>query len=421
MKISKLYYPEIKEELYVIDNDALKIHVIPQKGYGTCHFTWSIRYGSVYDSLTIGDAPNGTAHFLEHILFKGKNRNLISRFAEMGCFANALTDFSHTSFFLKCTKFQLKQCIEAFIDHIFNPDFSNEAIVTERKIIEHEIMLYHDKAERRVFYNLLKGLYRNHPINSDILGSKDSIARINSQELERVYKRFYQPANMMLLIIGDIDINEIINLIDRRFQFNDTAICNPLTGLSWEKEINLNRIEVTMEISEPIINLGFKIDVEKIQLKSMIQEETIVIFILEMLTGEKSPLQQALINNNIISKKLDFNVLMDEGYGLSYIEAKSKFTNQLIEKFLEKVAEFDKAELDENRLERIKRLYARDFFKAVNSTDWLCQIFPYTCFKGVTVFDFFQIYRSISIDDIRRGFNQYFNLDYFAASIISSH
>ena len=74
--------------------------------------------------------------------------------------------------------------------------------------------MYRDNPGWRSFFNLLKSLYKENPVRKDIVGNIESIDRINKDMLYKCYNVFYHPSNMVIFVIGDVDINQIFDQVD---------------------------------------------------------------------------------------------------------------------------------------------------------------------------------------------------------------
>ena len=65
-----------------------------------------------------------------------------------------------------------------------------------------------------VYYGLIESLYAKHPIHIDIAGTVESIAEITKETLYECYYTFYHPSNMSLFIVGGVDPEEVITLVN---------------------------------------------------------------------------------------------------------------------------------------------------------------------------------------------------------------
>jgi hypothetical protein len=63
-----------------------------------------------------------------------------------------------------------------------------------------------------VFMNLMKALYRNHPIRVSVAGSQESISHITPETLYACHKAFYHPSNMVLCVAGNLDARRVVDI-----------------------------------------------------------------------------------------------------------------------------------------------------------------------------------------------------------------
>ncbi len=85
----------------------------------------------------------------------------------------------------------------------------------EQGIIGQEIRMCEDNPERRVLFNLLRGLYAVHPVRLDIAGTVESIAEITPELLYGCYETFYNLHNMVLAVSGNVTPEQVLRVADR--------------------------------------------------------------------------------------------------------------------------------------------------------------------------------------------------------------
>ncbi|MBR5134617.1 MAG: insulinase family protein, partial [Clostridia bacterium] len=173
---------------------GLTIFVYPKRGFRSTYAMFATRYGSIDTSFVKDgeriDVPAGIAHYLEHKLFENEDCDAFERYAETGASANAYTSFDQTAYLFSCTQ-QVTESLEILLDFVQKPYFTEQTVEKERGIIGQEIRMGEDSPFRRVFCNLLKGLYSEHPVQTDIAGTVESIAQITPELLYDCYDTFY--------------------------------------------------------------------------------------------------------------------------------------------------------------------------------------------------------------------------------------
>ncbi len=164
---------------------------------------------------------NGTAHFLEHILFRlskhGSTKCLNSKFEAIGAYVNAFTAKEYTYYYTRALSQNLKKAFNLLADILFPMEFRTKDIEYERKVILEEIKLYNDDPDELIFDYADCFILGNHPLAKPITGELNSVSEINRRVLERFYKKFYQPQNIIISAVGNVDHDIIVELAVKRF------------------------------------------------------------------------------------------------------------------------------------------------------------------------------------------------------------
>ncbi len=184
---------------------------------------------SQYTSFALGvfinagsrdDSPNtsGTAHFVEHLIFrkskKYNSKQIANKFEEFGAYTNAYTTQEITCFYVRALKPHIKKSINLLLEIVLNPDFNETDTNIERKIILEEIKSYEDDIEENISDIGDKLLFGNHSLGNPILGSINSIKSITIQNLNDFHKKFYNPSNIIISIVGDIEHHKLCEYIE---------------------------------------------------------------------------------------------------------------------------------------------------------------------------------------------------------------
>ena len=215
----KITYDQINETLYteVLPN-GLTVYLLPKAGYHKTYGLFSTNYGSLDNRFVpLGESepvtvPDGIAHFLEHKLFEKEAGDVFQVFGKQGASANAFTSFTKTSYLFSATD-QIRLNLETLLDFVQEPYFTKESVEKEKGIIGQEIGMYQDDPYFLQFSGLLAQMYPDHPLAVDILGTVETIDKITPEDLYLCYRTFYQPSNMKLLVVGNIDPEETMDWI----------------------------------------------------------------------------------------------------------------------------------------------------------------------------------------------------------------
>ncbi|MGB7161211.1 MAG: pitrilysin family protein [Tepidisphaeraceae bacterium] len=163
-------------------------------------------------------AVNGVSHFLEHMMFKGSTKYTwedVNRiFDEIGARYNAFTSQEMTAYYANVLPEFTERAIE-HLSHLLRPAIRNEDFTTEKKVILEEIAMYLDDPGHRLYERLMEVHFGNHPLSLSVLGSADSIKRLERDQMAAYFQRRYGPGNMVLSVTGRMDFNEVITLAEK--------------------------------------------------------------------------------------------------------------------------------------------------------------------------------------------------------------
>jgi len=192
-------------------------------GKSTCTVGLWIDAGSRYEN----NQNNGTAHFLEHMAFKGtSNRSQLQLELEienMGAHLNAYTSREQTVYYAKSFSKDLPQSVEILADIIQNSKLGEEEIERERGVILREMEEIEQNQQEVVFDYLHATAYQGTPLGFTILGPSENIQGIQRQDLVKYIKEHYHPSRMVLAAAGGVDHDKLVNLAKEFFSTEEAA------------------------------------------------------------------------------------------------------------------------------------------------------------------------------------------------------
>jgi predicted Zn-dependent peptidase len=161
---------------------------------------------------------NGVSHFLEHMMFKGSEKygweDVNRIFDELGARYNAFTSQEMTAYYANVLPEFTERTIE-HLSHLLRPAIRNADFTTEKKVILEEIAMYLDDPGHRVYEKLMEVHFGNHPLSMSILGSAESIQKLERDQMAGYFSRRYGPGNMVLAVTGRLDFDEIVKLAEK--------------------------------------------------------------------------------------------------------------------------------------------------------------------------------------------------------------
>lgn len=165
---------------------------------------------------------SGLSHFLEHMIFRGNaeyatSTDLERAFEAIGGAVNASTDAETTCFHSRLHPDYLAEGVELFASMLRRPLFKD--IDIERRIILEEAR--DDYNEQGVQINLdnlmVDLLWPNHPLGESLIGTPETLARIDRTTLEEYYRRWYVPQSLVICACGQVEREQFRLFVEQQF------------------------------------------------------------------------------------------------------------------------------------------------------------------------------------------------------------
>ncbi|KAI0895948.1 mitochondrial-processing peptidase subunit beta [Annulohypoxylon nitens] len=186
------------------------------------------------------DETSGTAHFLEHLAFKGTQKRtqhqLELEIENMGGHLNAYTSRESTVYFSRAFNSDVPQCVDILADILQNSKLEPSAIERERDVILRESEEVEKLMDEVVFDHLHATAYAHQPLGRTILGPRQNIRDITRTELDNYIKTNYTADRMVLVGAGGIPHDKLVDLAEKNFaQLPTTSPHNEAYVLSKRK------------------------------------------------------------------------------------------------------------------------------------------------------------------------------------------
>lgn len=187
--------------------------------------TW-IKTGSINEN----DKNNGVSHFLEHLFFKGTSKHPTGEFDKIleskGATTNAATSKDFTHYYITIPSKFFDLALEMHADMLLNPAIPDKELEKERKVVLEEIAKDENLPNTICYENLVKMLYSKHPYKRKVIGEREIIENISRDEILKYYNEFYSPANMVTIVVGDVNTTETLEKIKTAFNSKNTPAPN---------------------------------------------------------------------------------------------------------------------------------------------------------------------------------------------------
>ncbi len=176
-----------------------------------------VRCGSCHEDAQ----TNGTAHFIEHMLFKGTEKRSAFDIAwaidSVGGVMNAFTGKELTSFYLKIPDYHFPLAIDIMSDIFNNSCFAEAEIAREKSVILQEISMVEDSPDEYI-HELFDALFwGRHPLGLPILGTKERVGAMNRASLAHFFNSRYRGDKLILTAAGNLKHEELVEMATAAF------------------------------------------------------------------------------------------------------------------------------------------------------------------------------------------------------------
>lgn len=193
--------------------NGLEVVVIPDhRAPVVTHMVW-YRAGSADEPA----GRSGIAHYLEHLMFKGTPDHPGGEFskivAEIGGQENAFTSWDYTAYYQRVARDKLKLVMSLEADRMQNLALDAATAAPELKVVlEERSMRTDNDPSAKLGEAIDAALHPNHPYRIPVIGWRSEIERLTVEDAKAFYDRFYTPNNAILVVAGDVEVDEVRDL-----------------------------------------------------------------------------------------------------------------------------------------------------------------------------------------------------------------
>lgn len=424
--MEKIYNDSINEELFseVLEN-GLEVYYLPKKGFESKYAILGVNFGSndlEFTSIEDGSrvrVNEGIAHFLEHKMFEQPDgKNAFDKFSKLGASANAFTSFNMTAYLFSATE-NFYESLEHLISYVQTPYYTDENVEKEKGIIAQEIKMYEDDPEWNVYFNCLKAMYSKHHTNIDIAGSVESIYKITPDELYKCYNTFYNPANMKLFVVGDLDFEKIIKVVKKSNNVEALFSKDIKRFMDEEpQEINKKIIEQEFTVSLPMFYFGYKDSSKIVSPDESLFREVVTDILFDIIFSESAQLHENLYNSGLIIGTINGGYTSNLDYSYAVVTGTSKDPYRVKKIIDEYIDDLRKNGIDEIEFDLNKRKKIGGFLKSFDSIPFIANNFLRYKFKGINFLDYLDVLNKVQKSDVEKRLNEFFIEEQSVISIV---
>lgn len=431
-------YPFLTRDVEIYERENGHKIVLAHKQGDMVNISSWVKTGSINED----DNNNGISHFLEHLMFKGTLRFKAGEFDRMleskGAIVNAATWKDYTFFYVTLPKGingkDFRLALDLHADMMMNPVFPSEELgapfnindekVTdkrERHVVIEEIRMRKDQPWTKVYNACNYNMYTSHPYKRDVIGTPEIISRLTREDIDDYYRKFYTPKNIVTIVVGDFDHDEVLNTLCEKFDFP-----NRVEHKSSENKIDLpvsqtKYTEVYGNIQTSYLMFGW------LGPKASDLKQTICLDLISIIFGDgtSSRLQQNLIEK--LEEKI-FNMIGSEHYQFKdgnnfFIQANfnSEYKDKAIKLVKKELADLTAVKISTDELSKAKKRIKSRFAYAAETVSEIGETIGYymtVCGNLKLVEEYLTDLDSVTVEDLEYTIEKYLSVGNAVISLL---
>ncbi len=166
-------------------------------------------------------AENGTAHFLEHMVFKGTHRRSAEDIARemdsVGGMLDAFTSKEQICFNAKVLDEHLPIAFDVLADLVLRPKLDADDVKKERQVVLEEIKMDLDNPEYMLHDIFTRGFWPEHSLGRPILGTPETVKQFSKEGLSGRFQKWFAPDQIVVTAAGNVTHEQVMALAEREF------------------------------------------------------------------------------------------------------------------------------------------------------------------------------------------------------------
>lgn len=161
-------------------------------------------------SRTETPSLSGLSHYYEHLIFRGgsaKQAELEFRkqMQRIGEESGGYTTNDYTCYGFTAPRENFDEALDRSVDAWLNLQLASQKVARERQVVMEEFNQGEDRPDYKVYYQIERLMFRDHPYKRDTIGLKDVIEHASLATFRTFYEERYVPNQMVLALVGDFD------------------------------------------------------------------------------------------------------------------------------------------------------------------------------------------------------------------------
>ncbi len=224
-------YPDVKKL-----KNGMTVLVVEDDRFPIVSTRMYVKAGSVNESET----TYGIAHLIEHMAFKGSKSHpdgVDAIIESVGGMLNAYTTYDHTVYFTDMPSAQWKESIQSMQGLVFDLFFEEKDLTGEYEIVKAELKERADNANNQLLHMAVGTSLKNSEYQHPVIGYEETIFSIKTDDMRDFMKNYYNPANMQLVVVGDVQSVEVFAEAEKIFSSYQNNVAREIEQAFTEEEL----------------------------------------------------------------------------------------------------------------------------------------------------------------------------------------
>ncbi|MBU0651081.1 insulinase family protein [bacterium] len=245
----------------------------------------------------------GVSHLVEHLVFECPEsvvyQDAGKEIRRLGGNINAYTSFDKTVFYIDMIGNNYDKALSVLYNSLFKSEIKKEVFANEKAVVYQEIKNREDDITYRLTNKIFSMIFTNHPYSIPLSGYKDVLKNLSYNDTVNYYKRTYSPNNIILVIAGNVNIDDVKKKVTDIFEKEPQGrvVFKPNTSMieNFEKRVDISTAKDAQLCS---VYYGFKGN-------SVFDKESVVLDVISAMLGMG---KNSLLYKNL---KLDNNIVLN--------------------------------------------------------------------------------------------------------------
>ena len=314
----------------------------------------------------------------------------------------------------------LKEALELLIKLVRTPYFTDENVEKEQGIIGQERSMYDDEPSYKVYFNTLQAMYNSNPVKIDIAGTIESISNITKDTLYTCYNTFYSLQNMFFIVIGDVDVEKTIKIIENNVNKYEKANKSKsdivVFNSKEDKKVNKKLIEQSMDVYMQEVSIGYKLEI--VEHQELIKRQIVADIISDMYFSKLSKFYEDQYALGLLNDDISFSYEGSRTFSHVVVIAESKDAKKLSNNIIEYIDLIKNQEIDKKLFDLTKKKKIGEMFLLSDRLDLSYRRVIDKILNETKMYDDVEIIKAITVDDIKNFLGLLKNDENMVVSVI---